>query len=111
MFMCVDEFSIFQNVLKQLYIQLSGVDYVLYRFTKEFAEKYDYYSEEIFDLISEVEQWGMKLAKIAPVLKWDWDDDGYLVYIPYENSKYIQQRLAFLTECQFSKLMIIIYII
>ena len=90
-----------QNDLKRLYIQLSGIDYVLYRFTKAFVQRYDdYYAEEIFDLLYEVEQWRLKLAKIAPVLKWDWDNDGYLIYLPYEDSKFIQQRPAFLTESQ-----------
>ena len=69
------------------FIQLSGIDYVFYRFTKVFAESWPYYSEEISDFHSEVEQWGLKLAAIAPVLKWDWDNDGYLVYVPFENSK------------------------
>ena len=52
-----------------------------------FAENWPYYSEEIPDFHSEVEQWRSQLAAIAPVLKWDWDNDGYLVYIPFEESK------------------------
>lgn len=65
---------------------------------KEFVETWPYYSEEISDFHSEVEQWRLKLVTIAPVLKWDWDNDGYLVYIPFEDSKSVQQTIAFLTE-------------
>ena len=72
-----------------LYVQLSGIDYVFYRLTKEFIKSWPYYLEEISDFYSEVKQWRLKLAAIAPVLKWDWDDDGYLVYIPYEDSKFL----------------------
>ena len=83
-----------EMISKRPSIQLSGIDYVFYRFTKEFAKRWPYYSEEISDFHAEVEQWGLKLAEIAPVLKWDWDDDGYLVYIPFEDSKCLfQQRL------------------
>jgi len=50
----------------------------------------------------EVAQWRSKLTTIVPVLKWDWDDDGYLVYIPYEDRQlpratplFKSQRLAY----------------
>ena len=72
---------------KSHHFQLSGIDLVFYTFTKVFAENWPYYSEEIPDFHSEVEQWRSQLAAIAPVLKWDWDNDGYLVYIPFEESK------------------------
>jgi hypothetical protein len=75
--------------------QLSDIDYLFYRFTKAFAGKWPYYCEEISDFHSEVAEWGLKFAAIAPVLKWDWDNDGYLVYIPYEDSESVLLQVAF----------------
>jgi hypothetical protein len=94
--------------LKRLYIQLSGIDYVLYRFTKAFTEAHPFYAGEISAFYSEVGQWRLKLAEVAPVLKWDWDDDGYLVYVPYEDSKSVQLRPCILDGI--SMLIIYIYI-
>jgi hypothetical protein len=68
----------------------------LYRaFKVAFAEQHHH---EISGFRCEVARWRSKLTAIAPVLKWDWDDDGYLVYIPHEESKSVQPRTAFLTE-------------
>jgi hypothetical protein len=65
-------------------IQLSGIDYFLYR---RFQLSFPKQRQGIPGFRNEIARWRSKLTRLAPVLKWDWDDDGYLVYIPYKDSK------------------------